>query len=89
MLHQMHVELVETKKKAEERRLTRKPFVFKEIDFPNILGEKVKDKKTVQEADVDKKLESEKSEEDSDVSNLFGSRQLQKSICLKCSTEVT
>lgn len=89
MLHQMHVELVETKKKAEERRLTRKPFVFKEIDFPNILGEKVKDKKTVQESDVDKKLESEKSEEDSDVSNLFGSRQLQKSICLKCSTEVT
>lgn len=47
MLHQMHVELIETKKKAEERRLTRKPFVFKEIDFPNILGEKVKDKKTV------------------------------------------
>lgn len=45
MLHQMHVELVETKKKAEERRLNRKPFVFKEIDFPNILGEKVRDKK--------------------------------------------
>lgn len=43
----MHVELVETKKKAEERRLNRKPFVFKEIDFPNILGEKVKDKKSV------------------------------------------
>lgn len=47
MLHQMHVELVETKKKAEERRLTRKTFIFKEIDFPNILGEKVKDKKTI------------------------------------------
>lgn len=40
------------------------------------------------ESDVDKKLESEKSEEDSDISSLFGSRQLQKSTCLKCSTEV-
>lgn len=47
MLHQMHVELVETKKRAEERRLTRKPFVYKEIDFPNISGEKVKDRKSV------------------------------------------
>lgn len=45
MLHQMHVEFVETKKKTEERRMNRKPFVFKEIDFPNILGEKVKEKK--------------------------------------------
>lgn len=47
MLHQMHVELAETKKKVEERRLTRKPFVYKEIDFPNISGEKIKDKRTL------------------------------------------
>lgn len=43
----MHVELIETKKKAEERKLSRKTFIFKEIDFPNILGEKVRDKRAV------------------------------------------
>lgn len=46
MLHQMHVELAEAGKKAEERRLNRKPFVYKEIDFPYISGGKLREKKT-------------------------------------------
>lgn len=33
----MHVELLETKKKKEEGKTTRKPFVYKETDFPSIL----------------------------------------------------
>lgn len=43
----MHVELAETKKKAKERRIIRKPFVYKETDFPNITNQKIKDKKLV------------------------------------------
>lgn len=34
----MHVELLEIKKKKEEGKPNRKPFVYKETDFPSILG---------------------------------------------------
>lgn len=33
----MHVELLELKKKKEEMKPQRKPFVFKETDFPSII----------------------------------------------------
>lgn len=34
----MHVELLETKKRKEENTSARKPFIYKETDFPTILG---------------------------------------------------
>lgn len=40
----MHVELVETKKR-EDRKISRKPFLYKEIDFPTISSEKSKERK--------------------------------------------
>lgn len=40
MLHQMHVELIENKKRKEERKVTRKPFVYRETDFPKISNER-------------------------------------------------
>ncbi|KAJ8980961.1 hypothetical protein NQ317_013413 [Molorchus minor] len=86
MLHQMHVELVETWKKSEERKATKKPFVYKETDFPSISGDKSKDKK--QMTDVDIKLENERREDDSEISRLFGTKQLQMNCCLKCAREV-
>lgn len=36
----MHVELVEIKKRNDERKVTKKPFVYKEIDFPSISSER-------------------------------------------------
>ncbi|KAJ8946329.1 hypothetical protein NQ318_004219 [Aromia moschata] len=86
MLHQMHVELVETRKKVEERMASKKPFVYKETDFPSISSDRSKEKKT--SADVDIKLENERREDDSEVSQLFGTKQLQMNCCLKCSCEV-
>lgn len=38
MLHQMHVEIVETKKRKEDLKISKKPFVYKETDFPTILS---------------------------------------------------
>lgn len=43
MLHQMHVELMETKKRYEEKRA--KPFIYKEIDFPSISGDRNRERK--------------------------------------------
>ncbi|KAJ8929829.1 hypothetical protein NQ314_017427 [Rhamnusium bicolor] len=88
MLHQMHVELIETKKKVEERKANKKPFIYKETDFPSISGDRNKEKKASSVVDVDIKLEDEKREEDSDISQLFGTKQLQMNCCLKCSCEV-
>nr|CAI5826926.1 unnamed protein product [Callosobruchus analis] len=87
MLHQIHVELIETKKKDEEKKASRKPFVFKETDFPSISSDKGK-KVNISATEVNMKLEEEKREEDSDVSQLFGTKQLQMNCCLKCCTEV-
>ncbi|XP_056642212.1 PAN2-PAN3 deadenylation complex catalytic subunit PAN2 isoform X1 [Diorhabda sublineata] len=87
ILHQMHVELIETKKKNEDRKVSRKPFIYKETDFPSISGEKIKEKKTAAE-DIDAKLEDEKREDISEISQLFGTKQLQLNCCLKCNNEV-
>lgn len=38
MLHQMHVEIVETKKRKDDLKINKKPFVYKETDFPTILS---------------------------------------------------
>ncbi|XP_022916224.1 PAN2-PAN3 deadenylation complex catalytic subunit PAN2 isoform X2 [Onthophagus taurus] len=88
ILHQMHVELLETKKKKEEGRLIRKPFVYKETDFPSILGSS--DRKRIPQAqDVPvAKLEEEKREDESEISQLFGTKQLHINSCLKCGYEV-
>lgn len=38
MLHQMHVEVVETKKRKEELKINKKPFIYKDSDFPSIVN---------------------------------------------------
>ncbi|KRT85961.1 Peptidase [Oryctes borbonicus] len=88
ILHQMHVELLETKKKKEEGKTTRKPFVYKETDFPSILCSSER-KRPVPVPEVNiAKLEDEKREEESDISQLFGTKQLHINSCLKCGHEV-
>ncbi|KAL3273425.1 hypothetical protein HHI36_014869 [Cryptolaemus montrouzieri] len=84
ILHQMHVELVETKKKKDERKSLRKPFVYKETDFPKISNERKRSTAGIN----DIKIEEEKREEESEISNLFGTKQLQINNCLKCSNIV-
>ncbi|XP_018561215.1 PAN2-PAN3 deadenylation complex catalytic subunit PAN2 [Anoplophora glabripennis] len=92
MLHQMHVELVETKKRHDERRANKKPFIYKEIDFPSISGDRSRERRVASDrpevVDVDTKLENEKREDYSEISQLFGTKQLQMNCCLKCSCEV-
>ncbi|CAG9861289.1 unnamed protein product [Phyllotreta striolata] len=85
ILHQMHVELSETKKK-EDRKVNKRLFIYKETDFPSISGELYKDKKA--SGDVEIKLDDEQREEISDISKLFGTKQLQLNKCLKCNNEV-
>lgn len=85
MLHQMHVELIENKKKKEERKIARKPFVYRETDFPKISNERKRSNGGISEI----KIEEEKREEESDISNLFGTKQLQINKCLKCSNTVS
>nr|CAI5821005.1 unnamed protein product [Callosobruchus analis] len=59
MLHQIHVELIETKKKDEEKKASRKPFVFKETDFPSISSDKGK-KVNISATEVNMKLKKKK-----------------------------
>ncbi|XP_074037897.1 PAN2-PAN3 deadenylation complex catalytic subunit PAN2 isoform X1 [Leptinotarsa decemlineata] len=87
VLHQMHVELCETKKKLEEKKVNRKPFVYKEIDFP-IISDNMREKRPSFAGDVDIKMEDEKREDVSELSQLFGTKQLQINSCLKCGNEV-
>lgn len=42
MLHQMHVELVESRKRNEEKQNSKKTFVYKETDFPSISNDRKK-----------------------------------------------
>ncbi|KAK9883523.1 hypothetical protein WA026_001699 [Henosepilachna vigintioctopunctata] len=84
ILHQMHVELIETKKRKEEKKAARKPFVYKETDFPKISDERKRSTAGINEA----KIEEEKREEESEISNLFGTKLLQINNCLKCSNIV-
>ncbi|KAF5293684.1 hypothetical protein FQA39_LY03169 [Lamprigera yunnana] len=82
ILHQMHVELLETKKRKEEMKTNRKPFIYKETDFPTILGGERK-----RTTDMIR-IEYEKQEEESEISQFFGTKQLQMNYCLKCGFEV-
>lgn len=34
----MHVEIVETKKRKEDLKINKKPFIYKETDFPTIVN---------------------------------------------------
>lgn len=34
----MHVELLETRKRKDDNKVSRKAFIYKETDFPTILG---------------------------------------------------
>ncbi|XP_017771009.1 PREDICTED: PAB-dependent poly(A)-specific ribonuclease subunit PAN2 isoform X1 [Nicrophorus vespilloides] len=88
ILHQMHVEILEIKKKREEGKINRKPFVYKETDFPAILGGSDR-KKNFSSSDVNlSKLEDEKREEITEISQLLGTKQLHINSCLKCNHEV-
>lgn len=105
MLHQMHVEIVETKKRKEDLKINKKPFVYKETDFPAIVNSERKKSSHVASGicyrnkavrallwiftanEVNSKIEEEKREEESEVSQLFGTKQLQMNCCLKCGEE--
>lgn len=105
MLHQMHVEIVETKKRKDDFKINKKPFVYKETDFPTIINSERKktashyasgDKNdsyafaidcSLVANEVNSKIEEEKREEESEVSQLFGTKQLQMNCCLKCGEE--
>ncbi|XP_049825022.1 PAN2-PAN3 deadenylation complex catalytic subunit PAN2 isoform X2 [Aethina tumida] len=84
MLHQMHVELVESRKRNEEKQNSKKTFVYKETDFPSISN----DRKKTSTSSNSEVIEDEQQEEVSEISQLFGTKQLQKNTCLKCGCEV-
>lgn len=86
ILHQMHVELLEIKKKKEEVKPNRKPFVYKETDFPSILGHERK-RTPAPDVSIDK-MEYERRDEDTEVTENFGMKQIQINSCLKCKHEV-
>ncbi|XP_066260794.1 PAN2-PAN3 deadenylation complex catalytic subunit PAN2 [Euwallacea similis] len=86
VLHQMHVELSETRKRNEEKKgRPPKPFVYKEIDFPVISNERTRKHSAVE---VSNEIEEEKREDVSEIGNIFGSKQAHKNCCLKCAEEV-
>ncbi|XP_050298405.1 PAN2-PAN3 deadenylation complex catalytic subunit PAN2 isoform X2 [Anthonomus grandis grandis] len=82
ILHQMHVELNETRKRIEEKKgKSHKSFVYKEIDFPAISNERTRKHSA---AEVNNEIETEKREDLSEISNIFGSKQTHTFCCLKC-----
>lgn len=109
ILHQVHVELLETKKRKEELQINKKPFVYKETDFPAIVNNERKKSPTFNSgksiihrncnwclmeyvltvSEVSSKIQDEKGEEESEITQLFGTKQLQMNCCLKCGEEVS
>ncbi|XP_076249943.1 PAN2-PAN3 deadenylation complex catalytic subunit PAN2 isoform X1 [Rhynchophorus ferrugineus] len=89
ILHQMHVELNETRKRNEEKKgKPSKSFIYKEVDFPAITNEKTKHERKQSAAELSNGLEEERSEDVSEISNLFGSKLLHKYSCIKCTSEL-
>lgn len=89
ILHQMHVELNDTRKYNEEKKgKPPKPFIYKEVDFPAISKEKNKNERKHSAAEITDELEEERREDISEISNLFGSKQVHKYCCLKCTNEL-
>lgn len=94
ILHQMHCELLETKKRKTEEKAAKKevkPFIYKETDFPSIQGQdisaRLRKHNVNQEDDKEEKVE-EKIDEETSISSYFGMIQLQMNSCLKCGHEV-
>ncbi|CAH1129083.1 unnamed protein product [Ceutorhynchus assimilis] len=86
MLHQMHLELNETRKRNEEKKgRNYKPFIYKEIDFPAISKERTRKHSA---AEVSNEIEEERREDVSDISQIFGIKQMHKHSCLKCAEDV-
>ncbi|XP_044730900.1 PAN2-PAN3 deadenylation complex catalytic subunit PAN2 isoform X2 [Chrysoperla carnea] len=109
ILHQMHYELLETRKRKieEQQRLAAretKPFVYKETDFPSILGVQTsrrlrnhghasaktnEDDDTADDSKDSDNCSGSKRDEETAISQLFGTKQLHINRCLKCDHELT
>ncbi|EFA09006.2 PAN2-PAN3 deadenylation complex catalytic subunit PAN2 [Tribolium castaneum] len=83
IIHQLHVELAEAKKKNTERKNNKTPFSYNVTDFPAI-----DDRKKCSASEVNANMEQEKRDSESEIIQLLGAKQIQKHSCLKCKLEV-
>jgi PAB-dependent poly(A)-specific ribonuclease subunit 2 len=83
IIHQLHVELAEAKKKNAERKSNKTPFSYNVTDFPAI-----DDRKKCSASEVNANIDQEKKDSESEIIQLVGAKQMQKHSCLKCKLEV-
>lgn len=93
ILHQIHFELLEeTKRREKDNAKVQPPFVYKDTDFPSIdlNVSRFKRKTRVDNSDdtpVGSNIESK--DEETEISRLFGTKQIHVHCCLKCQREVS
>ncbi|XP_054287462.1 PAN2-PAN3 deadenylation complex catalytic subunit PAN2 isoform X2 [Macrosteles quadrilineatus] len=90
ILHQIHFELLEESKRRSKENPKAPPFVYKDTDFPSIDIQRQKRKARMEnsdEAPVSSNIESK--EEETEISRMFGTKQIHVHRCLKCQREVS
>ncbi|XP_049859077.1 PAN2-PAN3 deadenylation complex catalytic subunit PAN2 [Schistocerca gregaria] len=99
ILHQMHSELLETRRRQEEAENSRQPdFVYNELDFPSILGSAQlrlsknrhdRQQEGGTQASSKQCTTEDMQPEETEISLLFGTRQMNTHICMTCNSEVS
>uniref|UniRef100_A0A1B6CJM8 PAN2-PAN3 deadenylation complex catalytic subunit PAN2 n=1 Tax=Clastoptera arizonana TaxID=38151 RepID=A0A1B6CJM8_9HEMI len=90
ILHQIHYELLEeNKRKEKEIAQAAPPFVYRDTDFPSIDLSKPRRKLRIDipEGDMPVGSNIESKDEETEISRLFGTKQIHVNRCLKCSRE--
>ncbi|XP_046679027.1 PAN2-PAN3 deadenylation complex catalytic subunit PAN2-like isoform X1 [Homalodisca vitripennis] len=90
ILHQIHFELLEETKRREKENLKAPPFVYRDTDFPSIdlPRQKRKTRPDIsEETPVSSNIESK--DEETEISRMFGTKQIHVHRCLKCQREVS
>ncbi|XP_075237003.1 PAN2-PAN3 deadenylation complex catalytic subunit PAN2 isoform X2 [Lycorma delicatula] len=91
ILHQIHYELLEERKR-KQKEAPRPAFIYRDTDFPSIeLQARTRRKPRTENSDDGSTVSSnvESKDAETEISRLFGSKQLHIHRCLKCSREVS